>query len=689
MIIFNATSRRAACLSDDAITTGSVGMEVRFRCSDEWNGLTRIAIFRGSDTSVDVLLSGDSCTVPAEVLTRSSGDLHIGLYGTDGSGHLVIPTVYANAGRIQRGTEPSGIEPTPETAPLIDQLLAAAQLAQEIAQSVRDDADAGEFDGEDGATGPQGPQGPKGDKGDTGEQGPKGDTGDTGPVGPRGEKGETGATGATGPTGPKGDKGDKGDNGETGATGPQGPAGPGVPAGGTVGQVLFKGFGGDYVTGWGDIPKQVAIFDFTVDGNEAEGPDFNVVENALHLGIASFAKIDFDGVKVYLPCTFYESAVAGHTFKIQFSAAVADSALYITITSGSTENTWTYYAWNITEEIGNSLTKYQGIDNAGKFLVVGTDGNVITQAVEGNNSLAAFATDTASGAIASFTDGADDIPVKDLTIAIEPIQAGSGDPSPSNVRPISGWTGINVARTGKNLFDKTAQDVMHGYAVSATSGTTYIASSGIWAASGFMPVKGGNQYIISGDTAANDLAFYDANKVFISGVSDGSLAIMAPANACYARIDYTIANEDRIQFEQSSAATAYEAHQGETYTISFPTEAGTVYGGTLNVTTGKLTVDRAMIASYNGEALPGEWISDRDVYAAGTAPTTGSQVVYALAEPVEYDLTPTEVNTLLGENNIWADCGDSTVEYRADTKLYMDKKIAAIPSVPAWNGGSY
>ena len=107
------------------------------------------------------------------------------------------------------------------------------------------------------------------------------------------------------------------------------------------------------------------------------------------------------------------------------------------------------------------------------------------------------------------------------------------------------------------------------------------------------------------------------------------------------------------------------------------------------MTTGKLTVDRAMIASYNGEALPGEWISDRDVYAAGTAPTTGSQVVYALAEPVEYDLTPTEVNTLLGENNIWADCGDSTVEYRADTKLYMDKKIAAIPSVPAWNGGSY
>lgn len=310
-------------------------------------------------------------------------------------------------------------------------------------------------------------------------------------------------------------------------------------------------------------------------------------------------------------------------------------------------------------------------------------------AIQQHHFLAAFATDIASGAIASFTDGADDIPVKDLAIAIEPVQAGSGDPSPSNVRPISGWTAANVMRTGKNLFDKNDPDVMHGYAVSTTNGTLYTASSGIWSASGFMPVKGGNQYIISGDNVANDLAFYDANKVFISGTSDGRRAITAPANACYARMDYTIANEDSIQFEQSSAATAYEAYHGETHAILFPSEAGTVYGGTLNVTTGKLTVDRAMIASYNGEALPGEWISDRDVYASGTAPTTGSQVVYALAEPVEYDLTPTEVNTLLGENNIWADCGDSTVEYRADTKLYVDKKIAAIPSVPMWNGGSY
>ena len=117
------------------------------------------------------------------------------------------------------------------------------------------------------------------------------------------------------------------------------------------------------------------------------------------------------------------------------------------------------------------------------------------------------------------------------------------------------------------------------------------------------------------------------------------------------------------------------------YSITFPTEAGTVYGGSLNVTTGVLTVDRAQIASYNGETLPGEWISDRDVYAQGTTPTTGAQVVYELATPVTYQLTPQEIRTLLGTNNIWADTGDTSVGYKADTKLYIDKKFAELQAL--------
>ena len=63
--------------------------------------------------------------------------------------------------------------------------------------------------------------------------------------------------------------------------------------------------------------------------------------------------------------------------------------------------------------------------------------------------------------------------------------------------------------------------------------------------------------------------------------------------------------------------------------------------------------------------MPGRWISSMDVYSAGGTPTTGAQVVYELATPQTYQLTPTEVTLLLGENNIWSD-GEMTLTYLAD-----------------------
>lgn len=124
------------------------------------------------------------------------------------------------------GTEPA--EPTPD---VVQQIMLAANAAEKLAQSVRDDADAGKFNGAKGDKGDTGPRGEKGDKGDTGEQGPQGLQGETGPVGPQGEqglkgdKGEVGATGATGPQGPKGDTGPQGERGEQGVQGEKGDPG--------------------------------------------------------------------------------------------------------------------------------------------------------------------------------------------------------------------------------------------------------------------------------------------------------------------------------------------------------------------------------------------------------------------------------------------------------------------------------
>ena len=117
----------------------------------------------------------------------------------------------------------------------------------------------------------------------------------------------------------------------------------------------------------------------------------------------------------------------------------------------------------------------------------------------------------------------------------------------------------------------------------------------------------------------------------------------------------------KIQAELGSTATAYEPYQGTTYDITFPTEAGTVYGGTVDVVTGVLTVDRANIPSYNGETITEPWLSSMDEYTPGATPTTGAQVVYKLSTPLTYQLTPQTVAALVGQNYVWADTGDVTV----------------------------
>jgi hypothetical protein len=91
----------------------------------------------------------------------------------------------------------------------------------------------------------------------------------------------------------------------------------------------------------------------------------------------------------------------------------------------------------------------------------------------------------------------------------------------------------------------------------------------------------------------------------------------------------------------------------------------TVYGGTLNVTTGELTVETANIESYNGESIGEPWWSSMDEYVAGTTPTTGAQVVYTLATPQTIQLTPAQINLLTGTNIISTNADYLSVRYYA------------------------
>ena len=104
-----------------------------------------------------------------------------------------------------------------------------------------------------------------------------------------------------------------------------------------------------------------------------------------------------------------------------------------------------------------------------------------------------------------------------------------------------------------------------------------------------------------------------------------------------------------------------------TYAVDWTTEAGTVYGGTDEVVGGVLTDEWAEIPSYNGETITEPWMSSMDEYAPGATPTTGAQVVYKLATPITYQLTPTQVAVLAGTNNVWSTGDSVSVTYTKDT----------------------
>lgn len=53
----------------------------------------------------------------------------------------------------------------------------------------------------------------------------------------------------------------------------------------------------------------------------------------------------------------------------------------------------------------------------------------------------------------------------------------------------------------------------------------------------------------------------------------------------------------------------------------------------------------------------------------------GQTLVYELATPTTYTVSGPDPETLLGDNNIWSDTGDISVKYRANTALYIEKRL--------------
>lgn len=117
MFLLYARKNQLKVQQEEPVTSGSVNVyRVRFEFSEDWEGLSRTAVFRAGELSVPVLLGKDGeCSIPWEVLTAPGKRLEAGVYGASG-GEMVLPTIWADLGYIQTGAAPDGERwpPTPE-----------------------------------------------------------------------------------------------------------------------------------------------------------------------------------------------------------------------------------------------------------------------------------------------------------------------------------------------------------------------------------------------------------------------------------------------------------------------------------------------------------------------------------------------------------------------------------------------
>lgn len=100
------------------LTSGTAGVQVRFRFSSEWDQLTKTAVFRAGNTTRDVVNVDEIVTIPHECLVAPGVCLQIGVYGTNSDQKVIIPTVWARTNQIRPGTDPSGDPGTDPTLPV-------------------------------------------------------------------------------------------------------------------------------------------------------------------------------------------------------------------------------------------------------------------------------------------------------------------------------------------------------------------------------------------------------------------------------------------------------------------------------------------------------------------------------------------------------------------------------------------
>ena len=310
-------------------------------------------------------------------------------------------------------------------------------------------------------------------------------------------------------------------------------------------------------------------------------------------------------------------------------------------------------------------------------------------------------------------------PLKSLLIPFTPIQSGTGDPSPHNIRSILPWNGLSVWCGGFNLIDlsKLTDGLWWNGIINTAS--SYIAN---YRATEKIPVKPGATYYVSRNSGAqNYCSFFGKDGAYLrqTGISSNGQSVTMGDDVYFIGItigkDYT--DTALLKFGGTYDQSDYETGKPITsHPVSFPSP---IYGGTLDVVSGVLTVEWAKVkisdldwnyqANWNGRFRAGLAGKDGvnadvsanlmcDCYKSELGTNSNNNIIcgygkgnsglvyikdnrftdkddfveavgdyyiyYPLLEPQEITLTPQQITALIGNNTIWSDAdGSMTATY--------------------------
>lgn len=453
------------------------------------------------------------------------------------------------------------------------------------------------------------------------------------------------------------------------------------------------------------------------------------------------------------------------------SAMAGEKGNYVEIvgngTDANTKSNARTLDWNGNERLAGDLYVHADDDGTGGDKVATEDDldELSTELKRTIDGKADLIRDSVSNVpIASVPDAAANLPLSALKIAIDPVQDlhGQANPYPpgGNVNICSllvlesttnGITVKTEPATGKVTVTGTASadtTVTLSNSIAMKANTSYDAkiynvSSNVdatiakWRPTGFGWVNiENNAHIGLNNASAFNTSIvvqvYSGKTINVSFYPMFNKGTQTTEFSPYSNI-CPITGWTGCNVYQSDADTSNPT----TIPISWQTEAGTVYGGTLDPVTGEMTVDRVIVTvgnsgwiyyspyiykTFNDKVTPNIGSTEYPLvcsmlpydgvkYASGFSDMCVAQsankniyikdtscesenayyqkysdatIMYFLSTPLTYQLDPITVKTLLsaGQMNLWADTGNVIeMTYPCDTKLYIDKKLAELTAL--------